>query len=242
MKYREALNIGSKAEGAIRCSYATIYDKDQKPLFSLRKETAVKMIDEYGEGELTIIEKKPGFYIYDDAHYNGAQNTFNVVGELPIVSVNQVSDERLVPAKVLPDAAYLIEDFIKEQARVIKYSVYRVYDVGTKAGQRKLMLETYKEPDSNKWKEQDTDKYHHEITEKYVQQKRWERLYEVLTNGEQVYIKPAAFNWNATDIYNATITDEKGKTITLLDYVSEAKEQLDKAKAVLLVAGAATII
>ena len=59
-------------------------------------------------------------------------------------------------------------------------------------------------------------------------------------------VKTAAFDWFATNIDNATIatTDANGKTISLsvADYLAQAKAKLDKAKTLIAAAGAATIL
>ena len=70
------------------------------------------------------------------------------------------------------------------------------------------------------------------------------KLLEGLRNYKKYvfYVKKVAIDWVPTDIQNATIIDENGKPILLSDYTKAAKEQLDRAKAILAAAGVLTII
>lgn len=252
MKYREALKIGNRADGAVKCTYATIYDKDQKPLFSLQKESTKKLINWQGGdwnenmtwADATIIDINKGFYLYDGGSRYGGEN-IGIHVNLPVVVAKGLSNDRLVPAYIYDDARDLILAYIKETKKVSKFVVYRVYDIntpGNRAGSKTIVLSTYSYQDEAEWRQQDTDNYHHKIVVEHVTNPRWERLAQVLTSGEPIYIKPGAFEWNATDIQNATITDEQGVEINLQDYVSEAAERLNKAKAALAIAGVATVI
>ena len=75
---------------------------------------------------------------------------------------------------------------------------------------------------------------------------KYQIVIDKLKRGTQFMVKTAAFDWFATNIDNATIatTDANGKTISLsvADYLAQAKAKLDKAKTLIAAAGAATIL
>lgn len=49
MKYKEALDLGTQAEGTIQCTFAVIYDQNKKPLFALQRKQFCKkcVLDRY---------------------------------------------------------------------------------------------------------------------------------------------------------------------------------------------------
>lgn len=57
-----------------------------------------------------------------------------------------------------------------------------------------------------------------------------------------LYAKKGAFDWYPTNISNAMIEGDDGELLNLTDYLKQKKEALDKAKALIAAAGAATIL
>lgn len=198
MEYREALHTGSKADGVIKCTYATIYDAQGKALFSMQNVNAqygVTYEGGYREGESTkqdmiITQLTPDVYFADSGFGGVTSGDADIRGgitmKVPLVEITTISNERLVPAKLTTEGAKLIINACKN-VRVVNA--------------------------------------------------KYKKLIEVLESNQTIYIKPAAFDWHATDIKNATIVDQDGKTIDLDTAIAQAKKKMDAAKA--LFAGAA---
>lgn len=198
MEYREALHIGSKADGVIKCTYATIYDAQGNKLFSLQNVNAqygVEYEGGYSEGEsnkqdMIITQLSPDVYFADSGFGGVTSGDADIRGgitmKVPLVEITTISNERLVPAKLTTEGKKLIIDACKN-VRVVNA--------------------------------------------------KYKKLIEVLESNQTIYIKPAAFDWHAVDITNATIMDQDGKTIDLDAAIAQAKKKMDTAKA--LLAGAA---
>lgn len=198
MEYREALHIGSKADGIIKCTYATIYDATGKALFSMQNVNAqygVTYEGGYSEGEsnkqdMIITQLTPDVYFADSGFGGVTSGDADIRGgitmKVPLVEITTISNERLVPAKLTAEGAKLIINACKN-VRVVNA--------------------------------------------------KYKKLIEVLESNQTIYIKPAAFDWHATDVKNATIVDQDGKTIDLDTAIAQAKKKMDAAKA--LLAGAA---
>jgi hypothetical protein len=198
MEYREALHTGSKADGVIKCTYATIYDAQGKALFSMQNVNAqygVTYEGGYREGESTkqdmiITQLTPDVYFADSGFGGVTSGDADIRGgitmKVPLVEITTISNDRLVPAKLTTEGAKLIINACKN-VRVVNA--------------------------------------------------KYKKLIEVLESNQTIYIKPSAFDWHATDIKNATIVDQDGKTINLDSAIAQAKKKMDAAKA--LFAGAA---
>lgn len=198
MEYREALHTGSKADGVIKCTYATIYDAQGKALFSMQNVDAqygVEYEGGYREGESTkqdmiITQLTPDVYFADSGFGGVTSGDADIRGgitmKVPLVEITTISNERLVPAKLTTEGAKLIINACKN-VRVVNA--------------------------------------------------KYKKLIEILESNQTIYIKPSAFDWYATDIKNATIVDQDGKTIDLDTAIAQAKKKMDAAKA--LLAGAA---
>lgn len=198
MEYREALHTGSKADGVIKCTYATIYDAQGKALFSMQNVDAqygVEYEGGYREGESTkqdmiITQLTPDVYFADSGFGGVTSGDADIRGgitmKIPLVEITTISNERLVPAKLTTEGAKLIINACKN-VRVVNA--------------------------------------------------KYKKLIEILESNQTIYIKPSAFDWYATDIKNATIVDQDGKTIDLDTAIAQAKRKMDAAKA--LLAGAA---
>lgn len=198
MEYREALHTGSKADGVIKCTYATIHDAQGNRLFSLQNVNAqygVTYEGGYREGESTkqdmiITQLTPDVYFADSGFGGVTTGDADIRGgitmKVPLVEITTISNERLVPAKLTTEGAKLIINACKN-VRVVNA--------------------------------------------------KYKKLIEILESNQTIYIKPSAFDWYATDIKNATIVDQDGKTIDLDTAIAQAKKKMDAAKA--LLAGAA---
>ena len=152
MWYKNAFAIGSAAEGTIRCTYATIYDKRYKPLFTLRtdvfaralaKGQAGEQLQKYGyydlangsgfevytgDGEEAIQMWLQGTRPYATQNAEEADVTGYVNIKFPLVWADQYLDEthKFVPVKLLFPAVEYIVKTLKTAPRKIKYTIYRL--------------------------------------------------------------------------------------------------------------------
>jgi hypothetical protein len=256
MKYREAYAIGSKCEGVIKCTFATIYNKDGKGLFSLQNVKASYGVD-YKHGgysdeskaeDMIITQLSPNIY-FADAGYHGvtagdAEIRGGVTVKFPVVQIDRISNDRLVPAKLTDYAVRIIAEACKN-VKVYKWHIYRVWDAEDTPGAKVVhIMDTYTKPKDIDW--MPTDKYHYEYEAEKVINPRYEQLISILQSGDMVYIKPDAFDWEATDLNNATIAqkDENGNEIqvNLNDAIEAARKRMETAKAILATAATLTII
>lgn len=256
MDYREALHIGSKAEGVIKCTFARLYDrpvsKDEhvpKHLFSLQRRNAGKLVY-YPNGDMSSAPQ-----LVTDENRNGvwfehADEDGYIAIDLPIVTVSEIADGVVVPAQFTPEAVEILRDAMsKVKAR--KWIIYRVWDVDTPGkakGEREEMAHTFSWSESweHAWFKKDTDNYHHEVWTETVTIPRFERIIKIIESGEPIYIKPAAFEWYPLDVKNTTVI-EKGEDgeeyeLNLDDAIAAAEDRLNKAKAILIAAGFTNII
>lgn len=263
MEYREALHIGSKAEGVIKCTYARLYDQpvskeeqNLKYLFSLQRKDAAEVVvygpDANGDGIPDYITETGRKEQHDAIEFDSRfQDEDGVIYyDLPMVVVDGLEDGVVVPAHFTPEAVEVLR-YAMSKMKVRKFTVYRVWDVdmpGTSKGARVAMQSTYSYSKDWEWSwtSKDTDNYHHEIEQESVINPRFERLIKIVESGEPIYIKPAAFDWHPFDIENATIIEkgENGKEyeLNLDDAIAAAEDRLNKAKAILIAAGFTNII
>lgn len=249
MEYREALHTGSKADGVIKCTYATIYDAQGKALFSMQNVNAqygVTYEGGYREGESTkqdmiITQLTPDVYFADSGFGGVTSGDADIRGgitmKVPLVEITTISNERLVPAKLTTEGAKLIINACKD-VRVYRYTIKAI--VNSPSGETTATIQTtYTMPKQEQLNQIQAAK---KAIKVWVEQERvinprYEKLIEILESNQTIYIKPSAFDWYATDIKNATIVDQDGKTIDLDTAIAQAKKKMDAAKA--LLAGAA---
>lgn len=249
MEYREALHIGSKADGVIKCTYATIYDAQGNKLFSLQNVNAqygVEYEGGYSEGEsnkqdMIITQLSPDVYFADSGFGGVTSGDADIRGgitmKVPLVEITTISNERLVPAKLTTEGKKLIIDAC-ENARAYRYTIKAI--VNSPSGETTATIQTtYTMPTQEQLNQIQAAKKAIKVWVEtdYVVNPRYEKLAEVLESNQTIYIKPAAFDWHATDITNATIVNQDGKTIDLDAAIAQAKKKMDTAKA--LLAGAA---
>ena len=109
MTYREALTIGKKIDGTIKCTFATLYDAKGQPLFSVQRRDAVRGMtyaggysDESTMQDVTITDLQSGVWV-EGNRFGGEGLSMSV--DLPIVQVaGEISNERLIAAQLI-DAA-----------------------------------------------------------------------------------------------------------------------------------------
>lgn len=269
MWYKKAMAFGD-SEGTIQCTYATIYDAQGRKVFSLqrrnfgRKESynsAYFLTDawlnghyqnnmgRYGSLVYTGAGKEGIFYWDQGGEFSRDSMTGYVNIDFPLVYAEKWSGERLVPVKLLPVAV----DFIKRSIDGIqKDKLIKAYDIfenvngkrGNKIKTVYTLAEVFKYLTHGTW-----DWYEENINKKYwdngqdaidgkviisppyeTRNPIYYNLYNRLNSTETFYIKPAAFNWHPV---NVRIKEEK---------LNKLKADLDKAKALLIATGAATLI
>ena len=249
MEYREALHIGSKADGVIKCTYATIHDAQGNRLFSLQNVNAqygVTYEGGYREGESTkqdmiITQLTPDVYFADSGFGGVTSGDADIRGgitmKVPLVEITTISNARLVPAKLTTEGKKLIIDACKD-VRAYRYTIKAI--VNSPSGETTATIQTtYTMPTQEQLNQIQAAKKAIKVWVEtdYVVNPRYEKLAEVLESNQTIYIKPSAFDWHATDIKNTTIVDQDGKTIDLDAAIAQAKKRMDSAKA--LLAGAA---
>lgn len=260
MRYREAYKIGSVCDGVIQCTFATIYDETGRGLFSLQRIHAQKGVyyktddgnwnDETTWNDAIITQLSPNLYFasyqHKDINAGDAELRGGVTFDFPLVTINEISNNRLVPAYLTDEAIELIQQAC-ENMRVTKYTIYRVWDQGsaTAAGNSKQVVGMqYYAPNMTQLQAQATKNYHYEVETENVISPKYQRLSEILEQRETVYIKPDAFDWQPADCANAEIVvTENGKTysVKLTDRIEEARKKVKQAET-LLYAAATTIL
>ena len=130
MKYKEALQIGSKAFGVIKCTYAKFYPTPKTsayefptPLFAMQHE-AIRAFPTIGDCEVHTPE---GFLREGwKTDYWGVLQGLMIADQMPIVEASDYSEDRLVPAHLLPEAVDLMKkSILGEETR---YSEFLVRD------------------------------------------------------------------------------------------------------------------
>lgn len=255
MTYKEALHIGSKADGVIKCTYATIHDAQGNRLFSLQNMDAEYGVT-YKSGYADTMEQEmkrkkedwiltqltPDIYFADSGFGGVTSGDADIRGgitmKVPLVEITTISDARLVPAKLTTEGAKLIINACKNVVayRFVIKAIATLQD-GTET--TTTIQTTYTKPTKEQLDKIQAAKKVRKVwveTEK-VTNPRYEKLAEVINKNQTIYIKPAAFDWHPVDITNATITDKDGKAISLDIALDAAKKKMDTAKA--LLAGAA---
>lgn len=255
MTYRESLNIGTRADGIIKCTFATIYDADGKGLFSLQRKDAEKLINYKGGysdassmQDAIITQGQPDVYFSDGGHGSAYGRDTDMRGaitfDMPLVIIDRISDERLVPAKLTEKAIDVIEKACAD-VKVSKFIIWKVRNGAPVELYRQKVAETYSLTiaDWQRWESQNTDYFHYEYTMEKVISPRYQKLFDIIDQRETVYIKPSAFDWQPVDVENSTIIDpETGQEIKLSDALAAAEKKMQTAKALLVTAGLTAFI
>ena len=258
------------------CTFATIYDANGKGLFSMQRVQQINVVnwkggysDDNSWSDALIVPTGDNVYFSDNIYqggqiidaYSDAELKGGITFDLPFVTIDQISSDRLVPATLTETAIEVIKKAC-EKVRVTKFIVEKVIDkdkVDTQdashpggksashVGERTIVKETYYLSPSEKdeWlHDRTTQYYHYEIRTEAVISPKYIALSEILETRGTVYIKPDAFDWHPLDVENATVTetDANGNTVevNLIDKLKAAEQQLNVAKAALIAAGAAS--
>lgn len=240
MKWREAHSIGNKAEGIIRCTYARLYNKAGKVLFSLQRVSAeerARMVGNHVTGELYMVgtEKDArGVFQWTDYKFDGPEANVNY--DMPLVVTSGVNDDKRVPATLTDKAREILTNSLNNTKRVVRYDIYRCYDLddpdhGFKAGDRIKEAQQYHN-DFDRRYTITYPKYHYETEAVNVLRPAYQKLIDILKRKEVVYIRPAAFDWEPIDI----------KASNLDEQIAAAKRKMDTARAIAIAAGVATLL
>ena len=307
MKYKQALNIGTQAEGTIQCTYAVIYGSNKKPLFALQRkdfDSQTSYFDykrntgydlnntpEWDEsdkqtsflgaqqqfGDLNKFDvnvSSRNIFVYTGAGKEGILTwqsrgdggllenapTGLIDFDLPLVAVEKYSSDTLVPAKLLYEAVEYIKKTISTAKKARKYEIW---ERDTRTGETRKLQEQYTEPDESTFKPKTGKEIYVQINEKGLEP-RWQELIDRINNNSVVYVKPAAFRWEVTQLRNVdnldvdadgTITAEKNGNVVEIDpesslgklaaakaKLAQAEQNYKRAQAIVAAAGAISII
>ena len=245
MNYKDAFAIGSRVEGYIKCHYAELHSPSSGKLFSLQDvnfSNKNQAAQEFGGQRVQYGGKdKPSgedIEIYDRNEYSGNMNDFsaNIYYDIPVVEASTFVDydmtiqksKRIVPVRLTSFARKQLIDKLSQKTRPL----YTVYMISTNdEEERHEILKTY---DSKKaYHYTDNDLWHYEVV---VEPKsilpKYQEIIDILNTNGIFYVRPVAIDWIPTDIQNVQIAKD----------LTEAKRKLDAAKALLVTAGAATIL
>ena len=263
MIYNEAFKIGSKIEGTIKCTYATIYDKDGNNLFSIQSSKTLygvtwKNNDDSNLENAIVTQLSADLYFCDCVSFNYGRSDLRgrISAPIPFVQAdtqitlkpsrskkNKDSGAPLVPAILTPYAIELLLEACKN-FRTYKWYVYVTVPNPTGGEFTKCVAEQYTYPGELMVKNFG-NKYNCEpkVEMKNVMDPRAEKLISVLKTGDGIKVKACAFDWNPLNTKNASIIDpETGIEVNLSKELKEASNRVDKAKALLLTATATNII
>lgn len=231
MNYKDAFAIGSRVEGYIKCHYAELHSPSLGKLFSLQDNNFTSKNEAVGAG-------------YDPNPNVDEHMIINY--DIPVVETDEISEDKLVPVRLTSYAKQQIVRLYSKGSK--KYIVYRVYPNGYfkwdgnekvyihQPGERQILFETYdrkaayaavKSGSTNgqAWSI-GVDESTREIKPKY------QELIDGINKDGVFYVKPVAIDWIPTDIVNVGLEKD----------LTEAQRKLDAAKALLVTAGAATIL
>ena len=215
MTYKQALNIGAEAVGAIKCTYATIYDADGCKLFSFQRVDGQYVWEPNEElsariGQTALI-RRPDLSQADTSayYYNSVSKTGSVaMPDIPIVRATEYVDgTKRVPVYLTDAAKEWIEACCPRQQVIDVYNskgkrVRTFYDL---SGENKDKLESYLQ---------------HGYT--CARSYNSERIYAVLDSADPViYVKPETLVWSIDKLPENT-------------ELAEAKKKYEQARAILL--------
>ena len=250
MWYRDALNIGA-SEGVIQCTYACIYDEDGKALFALyrgrfdelakkfggyaKQSTDTKIIVDTGtfsqEGIVAWemdVRQKDGSYA----------DTGYIQFDLPLVIAEKHSSERLVPVHLDYNAIAYIRRTLASARKKYKYVFYKLGADGTRVFEKELWILGANERWAFEALSDMRDFNGRPLAEAVLDYNpRWKQLADNLFDTATFYVKPAAFDWQPINMENLNQSDLEWKK-----RIEISKEKLNRAKALLIAAGATAII
>lgn len=269
MTYQEAIKIGSKCEGYIKCTYAEIHSPSLGKVFSFQRKNIFRRSADLQNINATF-----------SVGSNNPDETFYVI-EMPIFkAIGPANDPKWIKVRLTDEACdyvarcwsakvydtevsklrrwYIVDrEYFDEARDFVKYRYYSkdgVYLPGNiwyVPGGKILIGEFNSIGEANKAAQEFGNgkgaKFGHtedEILSRKSTQTQEERRvarYNELKNNI-FEVKECAVNWVPTDIVNVTTIGEDGKPIKLSDAITAAEEKVNKAKAILAIAGSTIII
>lgn len=233
MTYKQAHIIGEHCDGYIKCTYVMLHSPELGALYSVQK----------------------GFL-----HSNSAKDEFNQ----SVSAVN--TDEELFINQDLPlcisegesphDSRYAIvrlteagkNAIIKKMSGrlVTKYTVWRIWDAvdpnkGGMVGAKEKIYEGGQNPKYMSFPY--SMYYHYETEKKQIISPKYQELIDGLKTDALFEVKKAAMDWIPTDVQNLTIVTEQNTEVVAIKQLMEiGKQKLNRAKALLVAAGATVIL
>lgn len=211
MTYKEALNIGSVAAGAVKCTYTMLYDAQGNKLFSFQRvhgqyvfEPDEALTERVGQ---TVLVRRPDLSEADtSAYFYSREREAGVIvfPDIPLVRATEyVPDKRLVPVYLTDAARQWIEICCP------KGYVYEIYNLEgnrerTLTEDKKDLLDGYVRGGYT-----------------YKQVYRFDKINAYLMTGNAMYVKPDSLYW----------TIEK---LPENNELAELKAKYEKARAILL--------
>lgn len=231
MWYRQSLAIG-RSEGIIQCTYAIIYDANGNKLFALQRKNfdVSENIKNFGSSNGNIAVNTGGgregiiAWFVDKRVGDDYADTAYITFDMPLVIAKEYSQDKLVPVTLDYNAIDYIKSTLASARKVKMPIVYMTLEDGSNEiiykGNVKYMPADVREGvKSGKYKQTVIDDY----------DPRWLALSKKLNDVDTFYVKPAAFDWQPTDLSNINASYQ--------DRVAAAKKKLDQAKALLLASG-----
>ena len=211
MTYKQALNIGSVAVGAVKCTYTMLYGANGEKLFSFQRvhgqyvfEPDEALTERVGQ---TVLVRRPDLSEADTSAYFYSQEReagVIVFPDIPVVRATKyVPDASLVPVYLTDAARQWIEVCCP------KGHVYEIYNLAGKL-ERTLTEE----------KKDLLDGY---LRGGYTYKKvyRFDKIHKYMTTGNAMYVRPDALYW----------TIEK---LPENNELAELKKKYEQARALLL--------
>ena len=225
MNYKDAFAIGSSVEGYIKCHYAELFSPTLGKLFSLQDNNFTSK-NEAAKAVGAAYDQNPDV----DEH-------LIIRYDIPVVETtefdNYDEDKQFidVPVQLTSYAKQQIIKLLSNHTRP-QYTVYwsRVRSGVVQEITRKEILKTYSREQAYSYVSSNLN--HYDVVETLEIKPQYQELIEGIKNDGVFYVKPVAIDWIPTDIQNTQLAQD----------LAEAKQKLETAKALLVTAGAATIL
>lgn len=266
MEYTEALKIGSKVDGYIKCTYAELLGIDSGKLFSLQRSAlSVNVAKEELEQNIGEVDNPNAdlslFTQYDMPIVRAVSRFNSKMVDVKLSSfakdyilthlarLDKISPKR-VPNRwnvwIIVDKAYqdVRRDFVQYKY-YDKFGTYLPANIEYLPGGKILYHDNSElEPKISAYPKIDSwGHYKIEVTGYgYAPNDRYEELRQAVKNNETFMVKECAIDWVPADANNAVVIGADGKEIKLTDALEAARKKLERAKALLTAATTITII
>lgn len=178
--YTESLSIGTVAEGIIKCSWATIYDKDGAKIFTLQNRNFSR--------ETIIPDKDRVWNKVDPGDFTGNANyALNLAWTTerlfePVVVAREYHKGRMVPVELTPNAKLAILDILRLKKKWWESKIEAAKNSKHYVDQKLLAR---LESEAN----------------------RTQAAIDYVSNLTTVYVKPKVFTWYPLNTFALTGTD-----------------------------------